>query len=645
MSKKKGNFIDQYLDKVILSLTVAAALYLMWAFVLSNPYGQKVGNRKLSPSEIDTVNLQMAQQIQDQLGGSLQTPKPYTRNKAVELTKMLDCPIPKISIATVWPVPGGGQIGIGGDREYLIPLIPAMEDVKLASIRGTVRMPTEDVTPEFSYRMVSAKPQDIDIVTLSAKLNLEVLYDNFRQSFMGMRLKPQWRDPMLAEPVIARIELQRRVQGEDDSWGEWESVPFTRIDPYQKTLRDIPQTTEQMTYGNVQLFMDSCRETAVMKDILQPEVYDFLSPQVKWLPAQYYLESRKMTEEQEVQKLKEERERRAQERSTNQNRPGGAMGGLNTRRQPGAQPGRGGRGGRGDNNPMMDGPGVGPGGFGVPVPVRPTRATRTVQDVEREADAARIDEKTKLTALKDVLVWIHDDSVVPGATYEYRIRFGVFNPIAGREWFAPESSMYKDKIILWSAYAGIPDPVKIPKMLHLFPMDVLADGSGVAVDIYKYHMGQWHTQSFDVRYGQMIGKPMESKPKTGMEGMAPGAMGMPMMGMMPMDNLVGDPSQALQVDYSTGDMLMDVQVRTDWIAPNIRSQTVSNMLYLDDQNRILSLATKKSNCWPKELNAEYNAVKQEVSKAEGVMIDGMMMQGGEGFAPGMTNRVQGMDGL
>jgi hypothetical protein len=637
MSKKKGNFID----KMILGLTAVVALYLMWAFVLSNPYGVKAGSQKLSPSEIDSVNLRQAQLIQDKLGETA-SPKPYSGNKAAELSKMLDSPMPKISIIAAWPLPGGGQSGIEGDRQYVIPQIPVMENIRLASIRGIVRMPTDEVTPEIPYSSVNSKPADLDVVTLSGRLNLQALYDNFRQSFMGPRLKPQWRDPTYADPVMARIELQRRTQNEDGSWGTWEIVPFNRIDPYQKIFRDIPLTTEQMTYGNVELFMNSCREFAVMKDILQPASYEFLSSQVKWLPAQYYLESQKISSEQEQQKVKEERDRKQKEKSGT---PGGAgmrgnradgAGGMDTaRRQPGTQPGRGGRGGRGD--PMLDGMGM---GGETPLQAKPVKPTRTPQDIERDAAAAVIDEKTKVGTLKEMLVWIHDDAVAAGATYQYRIRCGVFNPIAGKGWYASESQQYKNQVVLWSAYTELPESVKIPKMLHMFPMDVLPDGAGVAVDIYKYSMGQWHTESFNVNFGQMIGKPMEFKPKTRTDGRAMGMSPMPMDNMMMDMNPMGTPGQPLVVDYSTGYMLMDVQVSTDWILPSVRPQDVPRMLYLDANNRILALATKKSNGWPKELTMEYNAVKLELSKMEGMMLDGAMMPGGEGLPPDMTTRIQ-----
>ena len=634
MSKKKGNFAGQFLDKIILGLTGVVALYLLWAFILSNPYGPRVGNRTYSPSEIDPFNKRQAQQIQKKLQEPAQ-PNPYVQDKAAEFSNLLNSPMPKLSIVANWPLPGGGQTDTGGDRKYVVPQIPVLENIKFASIRGTVRMPTEDVTPEVPYASVAAKPADIYLITVSAHLNLQALYNNFQQSFTGPRLDPRWKDPTYAEPVLARIELQRRVQNADGSWEPWQTVPFTRIDPYQKMFKELPLTTEQMTYGNVALFMNSYREFAVMKDILQPAPYEFLSSQVKWFPAEYYLEYRKISDEQEQQKLREERERRQKEKTerTSQNRFGGT--GMETRRtQPPSQPPR--RGGRGEN-PMMEGM-----GGGMAAPVKPVKPIKTLESVEKDAAAATIDEKTKLSAMKELVVWIHDDTVVTGATYQYRIRYGAFNPIAGKEWFAPESKENKNQVVLWSDYtelldpvSGRPESVSIPKMLHLFPMDVLADGTGVTIEIYKYYLGQWHTETFGVHPGQMIGKPMESKPKTSPGGA--GGMGNP----MGMD--AGGVQQSLLVDYSTGCMLMDVQRDTDWSGPSVRPRDVPSMLYLDDNNRILVLAAKKSY-WPREMNTEYNTVREEMLKAAGVSGEGMM-PGMEGTPPEMMMKIQDVGAL
>jgi hypothetical protein len=636
MSKKKGNFTDQFLDKIVLAVTGLAALYLLWAFVLSNPYGQKVNNQKVSPSQIDLLNKRQSQLIEKKLQDSAAA-NPYVQDKTADFSSLLGCAIPKLSVAANWPLPGGGRGNTGENPIYVIPQIPVLENVKLAAIRGTVRMPMEEVTPEISYASVSHKAADIDLVTFSAHLNVQALYDNFRQSFMGPRLKPQWKDSTYAEPVPARVELQRCARNAEGSWDEWQTVPFTRIDPYQKMLKEIPLTTEQMTYGDVTLFINSCREFAVMKDILQPDTYMFLSSSlsssVKWMPAEYYEEYRKISGDEEAKKLREERDRRLREKDPGR---GGNRVGAN-RPQPQPLPRRGG-GGREENPMMMEG--------GMPItPGRPTKPTRTVLDVEKDAASAVLADKAKLNTLKDQVIWIHDDTAVAGTTYRYRLRYGVFNPIAGKDWVAPESKEYKNKVVLWSEYAeildpdtGLPEPVSVPKMLHLFPMDMLANGAGVNVEIYRYFMGQWHTETFEVYPGQSIGKPMEFKSKT-IAGGVEGAMEMGnAMGMNP-----GDTSQPTQVDYSTGYMLMDVLVAMDWSGAKVWSREVPSMLYLDEKNKVQSMIAKKQY-WSKEMNTEYSGVKAEIVKASGASTEGMMPGMEGGMRPGMTTQIRELGG-
>jgi hypothetical protein len=177
-------------------------------------------------------------------------------------------------------------------------------------------------------------------------------------------------------------------------------------------------------------------------------------------------------------------------------------------------------------------------------------------------------------------------------------------------------------------------------MLHMFPADVLADGTGVAVDIFRYYMGRWHTETFNVLFGQMIGKQKESKPKTGSEGM-PGTergvmdIGRPMDGMMN-PNIEGMSGQPLLVDYSTGYMLLDIQTRTHWPTPSVRPQEITWMFYLNKDNRILTLPTKRST-WSREMTSEYNTVKSELSKTAEMMPDGTSMPGSErGIMPDRT---------
>ncbi len=82
-------------------------------------------------------------------------------------------------------------------------------------------------------------------------------------------------------------------------------------------------------------------------------------------------------------------------------------------------------------------------------------------------------DKTKLDKMRELLVfWAHDDTVVPGQSYQNRIRLGVFNPIAGRDWFREDQKHFKEEPILWSKYSDVSETVNVPLMMHFFPLDV-----------------------------------------------------------------------------------------------------------------------------------------------------------------------------
>jgi hypothetical protein len=609
MSKKKGNLIDQFLDKIILGIAGLAGLYLLWAFVISNPYGKEAGNRKYSPSEIDQSNKKQTEVILYKLQESA-TPKPYQQNKVAELKQMMDCSIPKVSVAVNWPSTGSGATDVTIEAPiYVIPSIPQLEAVATVSIRGAAKVPTEDVAPDRPYASVASQTADLDMVTFSAKINIPLLVSNFQQSFNGPRLNQKWRNPAYAEPVFARIELQRQAKLPDGSWGEWEKVPVMKIDPYQKTLKDLPLTIEQMTFGDVAMFMNQFRDFAIIRDVLQPEPYQFLSSQAKWLPAQYAIEYRKIVDSEAEKKSREERERKAAEREQNKrtNRPGGGMQGG------GGMPGMGGgMPGMGDK-PVK------------PTPVKPVAQTRTTQNIEMDAANAALKVNAKLTSLKEVMVWVHDDTTTPGTTYRYRMRYGVFNPVAGKNWLAEESKNYQNQVVLWSDYTELKDPVAVPKMLHLFPTDVLANNAGAKVEVYKYYLGRWRSETFDVRPGQMIGMSKEWKPTdtttTGSD-LITGAG--------------GDTTVSTTVDFSTGVMLTDIVMTTDWSGPGVRQKIYPEMLYIDAGNKILSMPAKRQS-WPKDVTADYNAVKQEMEKSTDTVTPSTMpgMEGKPGMMPGM----------
>jgi hypothetical protein len=110
--------------------------------------------------------------------------------------------------------------------------------------------------------------------------------------------------------------------------------------------------------------------------------------------------------------------------------------------------------------------------MGMPLPAKPVKPTRTVKDIEDDANAAKIDEKTKLNTLKDLTVWIHDDSVTGDLSISNSL--GVFNPIAER-MVCSESKQYKSHVVYGAPIRRLLIRSRF-KILHLFPMDVLGMG-------------------------------------------------------------------------------------------------------------------------------------------------------------------------
>ena len=112
---------------------------------------------------------------------------------------------------------------------------------------------------------------------------------------------------------------------------------------------------------------------------------------------------------------------------------------------------------------------------------------------------------------KPLLFWVFDDTVEPGKAYQYRVRFGVFNPVAGTGQFVDRDMDKKNQVILWSPYSEVTKPIEIQKMMYLFAKDVQDKASTATVEVARYTLGYWHSQDFQVKPGEAIGKVTEPK--------------------------------------------------------------------------------------------------------------------------------------
>ncbi|MHC4291177.1 MAG: hypothetical protein ACYSTR_03080 [Planctomycetota bacterium] len=584
--------LENHIDKIVLAVFVLVSLFLLWVYVIDPPYGK--------PSEIDIHNKQEADKILPGLDDP-PPPTPPLKPYLSDYEQLLQCSISEVATIQI-PSPGVGDVVVEEGRIYALPGIPALVDVAVNNLRGAARVPTEEIAPNRPYASAIGEIKDVDFVSVSARFDVQKLYNNFQQSFMGRQLqKTSWKNEKLATPVFSRLELQRRTKQNDGRWGSWASVPRTMIDSYHKLLEELPLTLDQSQYG-VDIWLSRYEKQAVQHNILQPEYYSFTVSQLEWMPPEYLdqaLDILKKEEEKEKRERQEQlHDRRTKTPDNRRTNPATRRTTAPRRQQP-VQRGR--RPGGDPFSPNMSAPAL----------RKPVRKERTVKDVQKDFEKQLLDDKSNIATMQDpLLVWAHDDTTEPGQTYQYRLRMGVFNPIAGKEWFQKDQVEYKDQIVLWSGFSEPTEELHVPKRIYVFPMEVIANENasngteGVKVEVAKYYIGQWRDYEFDVYHGEIIGyevEDVEEKSRTQYQENQ-------FEPVMTETGMVQEPDT---VDFTTDITFVDVIRDTVW-GSRLRPSVLYKMLYYDE-GTLQQMPVGKSR-WSSETRGIYADIQESIER-------------------------------
>ena len=606
--------LESHVDKIILAISILASLFLLWVFVISGPYSEKVRfqggrERKAGPSEIDRIIKEAVEAAAAELDKPAPAPPVRRKDYLAEYTQVLASSISRISSSVTISVPSVGDVGVREDRTYALPGIPPLREVAVANLRGAAKVPIDEIRPDQSYSASSATEiEDIDLVSVSARFNTQALFSNFERSFRGPSLRTFEKDARLATPVFARLELQRRTKGDSGNWGPWTAVPRTSIDSNRKLLEELPLVLDEASFG-VDIWMSQYQSKDIQQDILQPESYQFTISTVDWMAPEFQDEALAVMEKEELQA----RRRRMEElRDRRTDRPADTRRRTPTRRTT-------------DRGVVGTAP--------TRTPTRPAGRERTAEDVRKDFEKELLDDRSDLKSLRnDLLVWVHDDTVVPGNTYQYRLRMGVFNPIAGRDWFQENQKEYKNQLVLWSDYSPPTDEVFIPERIYVFPMNVIADKNvqndikGVQVEVAKYYLGQWRDFDFDVYPGQIIGYEVEDVDKTDDAARS--------------TDTYRSRKEPEVVDFTSGMTLVDVEKEVVW-GSRLRRTVLDYMIYSDPEGKMRQTAIGKIN-WDSDTRKVYDEIQKSIeqgSEQRGIeridekipdmfdMLPGMMMPG------------------
>ncbi|MHC4424274.1 MAG: hypothetical protein ACYSWR_06360, partial [Planctomycetota bacterium] len=223
-------------------------------------------------------------------------------------------------------------------------------------------------------------------------------------------------------------------------------------------------------------------------------------------------------------------------------------------------------------------------------------STKTVSDFYDEYEKILIAEETDITKMREPLVfWAHDDTVEPGRSYQYRIRLGLFNPIAGTDRVMEQDRLRKNSVVLWSEFSGNTEIVKIPARLYFFPHKMQEVAEIVTVKVCRYVFGYWYSKDFRVKQGEVIGKAVE--PETAK-----------------VDEQEEDKQAEVTIpqtiDYSTGAIYVDAIPVDNWGGgKNMHRRLYYDMLYSFDGTQIEHMPINRSY-WARELQNKFGEIEE-----------------------------------
>lgn len=637
---KIGNLLEEHVEKIVLIIVGLVCAWLLITRVLLSPNQVVYNNNKFTPSSIDSYVNEQAEQMQLMLVATDEQAGTYD-SKVDDFLALMNSSVRDID-ADLWPErPYTVTAKEGAEGIYRLPSIGQVTDVDIEYIRTVAYVPTERITELNPYVRAAHEANDLDLVSIDAKFDVQKLYENFERNFL-QNVEQKYADPCLAKPVFASVQLQRQELLSDGTWSDWVVVPRAKIDHYSR-LFSLPDKYSELPPGGLKVQLLQFENKPVQIQLLQPQAYQMASSDEEWFPPSLHqkfknLQRKDMLEEKRLAKETESYDqgtdtgnRRTSRRNsrtggglagggydmggsqlygggrgsgtdTGRTRRGGRTttnygAGTNTRTRTGSRTRgrttdttRGGgtdriRGDRtrgGTDNIMTEG---GRDFYGLGIQGQGSLA---VTEVYEEYNEIRLLPTTDFSKLREPIVfWAHDDTVEPNKTYRYRIRLGVFNPVVGTK--QARDPQMADQVILWSDFSDVTDSVDIPGRLYFFARDMQEAAKTVTVTVCKYVLGKWHTEDFKVRQGEAIGNVVETEieeTNTTTRTATTRTATTRRIGATATTTTEEAPVPE-EIDYKTGAIMVDAVSVNDWVGGNnLRTRQYYDMLYSYDGTNI-----------------------------------------------------------
>jgi hypothetical protein len=557
-------FWEQHIEKMVLGLAAVVMLAVLAAIATDyDAVTAEIDNRTLAPAEVDEVMVGKARELNRQLEPDAEAEteqflavdgsggKAFRDRLAGSTGPSTMPPLIAPSLASVL-LPE--EVGTS-DVWYYEPVIPEprIQPMVMQTI-DTLEATELERNPDLAD-LVGSSSGDLIWTTPVASIDLA----GFRKELEG---QDSMMNPMRSQipsnwynrrPYVIDVVFERQAKGDDGEWGTTQIV-----EPVPGRLSYREEIVERIADGTLdagfrQQIWLQLDDKVNQVEVLQPEFYatrndSFAAPALfddRELSADDGMDD---VSDEEAARRQEQREieRRLRDRVSSAGRIEATLKELGGELREGdagsddGDSGSGRGGGRGGGKGKSD-PGFGSSGQGKKGSSGTGSATdrrrrmnltmkldRLRSEIERlqdsleamDPDAADFMGSVETAAVEvidiavddEMLVWTHDLSVEPGATYRYRCTVRLYNPLFARSRQLLEAQQERAKSFTiesltsdWSSPIEIRPPVEFYVVRASEESGSLGLGE-VRVEMYRYFNGSRRSTQFSVQPGERIGR-------------------------------------------------------------------------------------------------------------------------------------------
>jgi hypothetical protein len=247
-----------------------------------------------------------------------------------------------------------------------------------------------------------------------------------------------------------------------------------------------------------------------------------------------------------------------------------------------------------------------------------------VAKIYDEYKEVKLTKETNFARMReDMMFWAHDDTVEPQKSYQYRIRLGVFNPVAGMNQVNERDAALSNKVILWSDFSNVTETVEIPGTLYFFAREVQEAAKTVSISVCRYMLGRWHKEDFIVGRGEVIGDVVETEPEEPEETETARSSrrdSLRRTGRRLSTTATARGRSSVEatvpemIDYETGAVMVDTMAVSDWTGDkNMRTRHYYDLLYSYDGTNIEHMPVGMTY-WDEDLRTAYSKISRLVKE-------------------------------